>query len=422
MRVEDIAKNNNQIVILGAGFAGLFTALHLEALGCPLPIMLIDRNHRFVFKPLLYELLSEEVPEEAVWPHYEDLLGDRGITHIQGEVQSIDLQHQQVILDSEVSCGYQYLVIALGDVVGYFDIPGAPEYTLTFRTGEDVLRLRTHLQQQLHQASQLENAEQRQAALTIAMIGAGPCGIELAATLADLVPAWYETLGGNAADIRIVLFQRDADILPGSTNQDQRDLITQAMTERQATVEVRLKAAVETVELGSVTYRQADASHQLKADTIIWTAGSATHPLVAALPMQDVHRDPRGRPYLTSALQLIGFPQVFAGGDCAVDVHQPMPATAQVAYQQGRAIAQNIMALLDNRSPEPVEIRIQGSLMKLGMEASLAEMIGSVAISGQMGHLIRRATYMGLLPTPVRNLKLGTEWITNQLFDQFTGI
>lgn len=413
---------DNQVLILGGGFAGLFTALHLSSSNCPLPVKLIDREPRFIFKPLLYELLSNEVQVDITWPSYEELLANRGITHILGSVQAINLSNRRVELESGVSYGYRYLVLALGDMAGYFGVPGAQDYTFAFRTAQDALDLGKHLRQKLQQAAQTKDVEKRRALLTVAIVGAGPSGVELTATLADLLPDWYQQLDGNPEEIRIVVLQRNSDILKGAVGDSLRQTAKKALTKRQIPVELLLNASVKEVEPDALSYHQADETSTLKAETIVWTAGSATHPLIKSLPIPEEHRDPRDRPYVTSALQIIGLPNVFAGGDCAVDARDPQPATAQVAYQQGRAIARNIQALIEDREPEPVDINIRGTLMKLGIGESVAEILDKVKIEGRVGHLVRQATYLSLLPTPARNLKLSAEWITDEIFEQFLGV
>ena len=80
--------NDDQVLILGGGFTGLFTAMHLASSNCPLPITLVDRETRFIFKPLLYELLSNEVSVNVVWPRYEELLGDRDVTYVLGNIEN----------------------------------------------------------------------------------------------------------------------------------------------------------------------------------------------------------------------------------------------------------------------------------------------------------------------------------------------
>ncbi|MEO1295601.1 MAG: NAD(P)/FAD-dependent oxidoreductase [Cyanobacteria bacterium J06636_16] len=419
---QQSASSDEQILILGGGFAGLFTALHLSASKCPLPIKLIDRETRFIFKPLLYELLSNEVQVNVTWPRYEELLTNRDITHILGNIKSINLQERRVELESGLSYGYRYLVIALGDTAGYFGVPGAAEHTFTFRTANDVLSLGKHLRQKLQEAVQTEDAAKRQALLTVAIVGAGQSGVELSATVADLLPDWYEKLDGNPEELRVVVLQRGSEILKGSVGDELRKIANKALDERQVPVELLLEASVKEVKPGMLIYRQADEDHTVEAETVVWTAGSTTHPLVKALPIEETHRDSRGRPYLTSALQLVGIPNVFAGGDCAVDVQDPQPATAQVAYQQGRAIAQNILAAIEGRDLKPVDVNLRGTLMKLGIEESIAEIMGKVRVAGHAGHLIRQATYLSLLPTPARNLKLGAEWLTEEVFEQVLGV
>jgi NADH dehydrogenase FAD-containing subunit len=129
--------DDSPIVILGGGFAGLFAALHLrDAHDCP--IILIDQSWSFVFKPLLYELLTSEVKLELICPRYDDLLHNSGITFVLGTVEAIDLYQKQVKLNSGLKYSYRQLVLALGSTTSYLDIPGAQEHTRSFRTAYDV--------------------------------------------------------------------------------------------------------------------------------------------------------------------------------------------------------------------------------------------------------------------------------------------
>jgi len=413
---------NNQILILGGGFTGLFAALHLSSLDCPLPITLIDRETRFVFKPLLYELLSNETQVDVTWPRYEELLTRRGVAYVLGSIQAIDLHNRQVQLDSGLSYGYRYLVVALGDTAGYFNVSGADEHTFTFRTAQDALELGKHLRQNLQKALQAEDSTEKDELLTTAIVGAGPSGVELSGTLADLLPHWYEKLGGDPEDIRVVLIQRGEEILGKGVSDRIRETAEKALGNRRARIDILTQSSVKEVKPGSLVYLNDEQEHYLDAETIVWTAGSSTHPLVQSLPIADEHSDRRQRPHTTSTLQLIDFPNVFAGGDCAVNIEDPQPATAQVAYQQGKTIAYNIKALIDEEELEPASVNLRGYLMKLGVEESVAEILGKVRISGHAGHLIRHATYLSLMPTPARNMKLGAEWLADEVLDQVLNV
>lgn len=129
------------VLILGGGFTGLFTALHLSHQRCSLPTTLIDQEWSFIFKPLLYEFLSGEMKVDLVWPRYDELLHKSGVAFIRDTIAQIDLQKRQVTLESGLHYSYGHLVLALGSTTGYFGIEGAKENTFGFRTGEDAIAL-----------------------------------------------------------------------------------------------------------------------------------------------------------------------------------------------------------------------------------------------------------------------------------------
>jgi len=412
----------DSILILGGGFAGLFTALHLSEQGCKLPIKIIDRETRFIFKPMLYELMSGEAPVNRVWPRYEDLLSDRDITFILGEIDAIDLGRDEVWLKDGLSYDYRYLVLALGDTAAYFNVPGAEENTVSFRSAEDALSLAKQLRKQLQRAAQAETAAERSRLASVAIVGAGPSGVELAATLADLLPQWYEALNGDPSELSIQLLQRGDEILSGGATEQLRKTAKKALGKRNMPVTLQLNTSVTAVEASRLTCQQDEQSKVIDAETIVWTAGSATHPLIQNLPIDAEERDRRGRLLVKPTLQLLSYPDVFAGGDCSTDPDNPMPSSAQVAYQQGETIANNLMALANEKTLEVADPSLRGTLLKLGVEESAVELFDKFEIKGHVGHLIREGTYLSLLPTPARNLKIGAEWVTEEVFEQIAGV
>jgi NADH dehydrogenase len=408
-------------LILGGGFVGLFTALHLSHQRCTLPTILIDQEWSFIFKPLLYEFLSGEMNVELVWPRYDKLLHNSGIAFIRDTVQDIDLPQRQVRLTSGLHYTYRHLVLALGSTTGYFGIEEAQKNSFPFRTGEDAIALGRHMRDCLQRASQTEDSQQRRTLLTVAVLGAGRSGIELAATLADLLPDWYAQLGGNVQEIRVVVIQRGKEILKGDVS-SLRSSAESALQRRTVPVELLLEAEVSAVRANSVEFKRHNQIEVLSAATTIWTTGTATHPLIKALPITAGNRDKQGRLQVTPTLQLPDFPEVFAGGDCAVDKHTSLPATAQVAYQQAAAIARNLKAISEGGEPTPAHVRLRGTLVKLGLEESVAEIFDRFEFKGKIGHLIRQATYLEMLPTPVRNFKATTEWLTDEVFHRIAKV
>ena len=367
-------------LILGGGFTGLFTALHLSHQHYKTPTILIDRSSRFIFKPLLYEFLSGEMNTKSICPRYDTLLHKSGIEFIEDTIQSIDLQQRQVQLASGLHYNYGNLVLSLGSVAAYFDVAGAEEYTLPFRTTEDAVALAKQLRNCLQRATQTPKPQQ-QALLTVAIVGAGCTGIELAATLADLLPDWYAAFGSNVADIRVVVIQREKEILKGDSDSLQQAAQT-ALHERKVSVEVLLETEAIAVRRNTVVMKRNNQIEQLSAATIVWATGSAIDPLVSTLSIPEARRDKQGRLKLTNALQLLDFPEVFGGEDCTVMEQQP--ATAQVAYQQGAAIAHNLQALAEGHSLLPVEIGLRGNLMKLGLDESVSDLFDRYQVKGHL--------------------------------------
>jgi NADH dehydrogenase len=365
-------------IILGGGFVGLFTALHLSQQNHPHPIVLIEKHDRFSFKPLLYELLSGELHSEQVYPHYRDLLSGSNITFVQDTVESIDLYHQQIKVESGQHYSYRNLVLALGSKTTHFNIPGADQHTFSLSNGAEAIALRKHLRKRLHQAIQAKTVSERRNLLTVAIIGAGPAGIELACTLADLLPIWYDELGGDSDEIRIVLVNRSSDLLKGDINSQLRCTVQRALKFRQ--VELLFDAAVTEIQSDRIHYQQQNQLHTLQAETIVWTAGTVPNPLLMELPISAEYHDRRGRLVVKPTLQLPEFPEVFAAGDCATTLTDPQPATAQVAYQQGRTIAQNLKLQATGKPLLPTQIHLRGTLMKLGLNEGVANIFNRVQI------------------------------------------
>ena len=450
-----------QMIVLGGGFTGLFTALHLSHQHYPRSVILIDQNDRFCFKPLLYEYFSGEMTPDQVVPRYDELLKRSGIIFVQDTVQAIDLHERQVQLASGNSYGYSNLVLALGSVTGYFGAEGAEENALPFRTQADAIAIDRHLRDRLQQASQLPDAEQRRMLLTTAVVGAGASGVEMAGTLADLLPQWYQALGGDPQEVRVVLVNHGTEILAGDINSRLRDTAEMSLQHgRTVPVEFLFGAKVTAIRPNLIEYQRENQAQTLAAGTIVWTAGTNTHPLLKSLPIPDEHRDKHGRLNVTPTLQLPDFPEVFAGGDCAVDIqadlvqaaaqpdtssepvetkpyepreHQPdqrtsveskhpdlkpLPSTAQVAYQQGYAIAHNLRAMALGYDLKPAKVSLRGTLLKLGLEESAANLFDAVAITGELGHLIRQGAYLELLPTPMHDFKATAEWLKEEFFDR----
>ena len=346
----------------------------------------------------------------------------RGITFVLGSVEAIDLSQKQVKLNSGLMYSYRYLVLALGSTTSFLGITGAKEHTLSFRTAYDVFALAQHLRNRLQLAAQTKDPTERRALLTVAIVGAGASGVEMATTLADLLPTWYIPLGGDPQEIQIVILQRGSEILKESNSNRLRETAETELQKRTAPVAVLLGAEVKAVYLGAVEFEYKGQRETLAAATVIWTTGNATHPVINALPIVPANRDKQHRLLVKPTLQLPEFPEVFAAGDCALDPSNPQPALAQVAYQQGAAIAHNIKALIAGKEMKPATVNLRGTLMKMGLHESAVEIFDRYEVKGQLGQAIRLATYLELLPTPALNFVNRTQWFTEEILKRLVGV
>ncbi|MBD2168996.1 NAD(P)/FAD-dependent oxidoreductase [Calothrix membranacea FACHB-236] len=405
-----------QTVIVGGGFTGLFTALHLAHQSYPRSVILIDKNERFCFKPLLYEYFDGEMNSVQVVPRFTELLRGSGVIFVQDAVQSIDLHDKRVKLASGDSYQYSNLVIALGSITGYHQVEGAKENAFPFWTQADAIALDKHLRDCLQTALQTENPEQRRQLLTVAIVGGGASGVEMAATLADFLPHWYDALGGDQSEIRVVLLNHSQEILNGDINNPLRSIAEQELKKRVVPIEIILEAEATAVRPRAVEYKCGDRQETLHTYTTIWTAGTSTHPLIKDLPIPSEHRDHHDRLLVTPTMQLLDFPEVFAGGDCAAVQNSSLPPTAQVAYQQGANIAKNLKAIALGEAPQPAQINIRGTLLKLGLNDAAANLFHVFEVTGEPAHLIRQGTYLTLLPTPIHDFQATTEWIDDEIF------
>lgn len=263
---------------------------------------------------------------------------------------------------------------------------------------------------------QTEDIDQRRKLLTVAIVGGGASGVEMAATLADFLPSWYGALGGNSQEIRVILLNHGQEILGGDINDPLREIAEQELPKRTVAVEILTGAEVTAIHPNTIEYKRDGKIETLATYTTIWTAGTCTHSLIQDLPISQEHRDHRGRLLVTPTMQLPDFPEVFAGGDCAAVKDSSLPPTAQVAYQQGVNIAENLKALALGEELKPAQVDIRGTLLKLGVNDAAANFFNKFEVVGEAAHLIRQGTYLTLLPTPIHDFKASAKWLDEEIF------
>jgi len=381
-----------KICILGGGFGGLYTALRLSQLpweSTPKPeIILVDQSDRFVFSPLLYELLTRELQTWEVAPPYSELLQGTGIQFYQSTVSAIDIHQQTVQLANKSELNYDRLVLALGGETPLDLVPGTTANAYPFRTITDAYRLEERLR-----ILEAKNPEK----IRVAIVGGGYSGVELACKLADRI--------GEKGRFRLI---EVADQILRTSPEFNREAAKKALDSKGVFIDLETKVVA--IEKDSISLEYKSQVDTIPVDLVIWTVGTKVSPVVKSLPLK---QNQRGQITTTPQLQVLEHPEIFALGDLAdcLDAEgKQVPATAQVAFQQADYTAWNIWAAITNRPLLPFRYQPLGEMMALGIDNATLTGLG-VQLDGSFAYLARRLAYLYRLPTLNHQLKVGFNWL-----------
>ncbi|AFY66075.1 NAD(P)/FAD-dependent oxidoreductase [Geitlerinema sp. PCC 7407] len=387
---------STKICILGGGFGGLYTALRLSQLpweNQPKPeIVLMDQHDRFLFLPLLYELVTGEMETWEIAPPYAELLASTGIRFQQGCVANIDVNAKRVTLQDETALDYDYLVLALGGETPLDGVPGVAEHAIPFRAIADAYRLQEQLR--LLEASAAEK-------IRVAIAGAGYSGVELACKLADRL--------GDRGRIRLVEL---SDQILRTSPDFNRTAAQKALEERGVWIDLETK--IESVGPDSLSLLYKGQTDTIPVDIVLWTVGSKPPSVVASLPFA---RNPRGQITTLSTLQVVDHPHIFALGDLA-DTRdaegQQIAPTAQAAFQAADYVGWNLWAAITGRPLLPFRYQHFGEMLSLGIDNATLTGLG-ITLDGSLAHIARRLAYLYRMPTIDHQIKVGLNWMTQPL-------
>ncbi|HAJ61593.1 MAG TPA: FAD-dependent oxidoreductase [Cyanobacteria bacterium UBA8543] len=397
-----MTEQTTRICILGGGFGGLYTALRLSQLPWEKPqrpeIILIDHNDRFLFSPLLYELLTGELQTWEIAPPFEELLANTGVRFTQAAVAGIDVDERRVQLQNGPEFSYDRLVLALGGETPLDMAPGVAEYAISFRHLADAYRLEERLR-----ILEESNADK----IRIAIVGAGYSGVELACKLA-------ERLGERG---RLRLIELSDMILRTSPNFN-REAAQKALDDRNVWID--LETEVESIGQDTISLMYKGQVDTIPVDLVLWTVGTRVAPVVRSLPLK---HNKRGQLTTDPTLQVVDHPEIFALGDLADSRDaegQQVPSTAQAAFQQADYTAWNIWASLTGRPLLPFRYQHLGEMMTLGTENATFAGLG-MKLDGSLAHIARRLAYLYRLPTLDHKLKVGLNWIAQPVLELLSG-
>ena len=401
-----------RIVIVGGGFAGVYTAKYLEdMLGKKddYEISLISKENYFVFQPMLPELISGTIGLLDIVSPLRQLLRKTNV-HVR-EVEAIDLGAQTVTTTHGFRAKphilkYDHLVLALGNVTDFRGMRGLPEHALPFKNLADAIHLRNHVIRALEEAAiEEEDEDLRKQLLTFVIAGGGFSGVEVAAELNDFVRRVAKNYRGISQDeIKVKLVHSGDRILP-EVSESLALFAQKILTKRgvDLCLKTRLKAAT--------------AEHAILANgeviptrTLVSTVPSSPHPIIEAL---GVKKTKAGKVEVKNTLLAEGFENIWALGDCA-QVPEPFkegfcPPTAQHAIRQGKTTAHNIVSAIRGGKAFAFDFGGLGKMGSLGHHCAVAEIMG-LNISGLLAFWMWRSIYLMKLPGWARRVRVAVAW------------
>ncbi|MGO4830978.1 NAD(P)/FAD-dependent oxidoreductase, partial [Rhizobiaceae sp. 2RAB30] len=358
----------HQVVVIGAGFGGLECTRGLD--GAPVRVTVIDQRNHHLFQPLLYQVATTSLAtSEIAWPVRHLLRRRKDVTTLLGTVTGVDAADKRVLLQDGRSVPYDTLVLATGARHAYFGHDEWEPFAPGLKTIEDATTIRRAILSAFEKAEWETAPDQRRALRTLAIIGGGPTGVELAGTIAELA---RDTLYGEFRNIdtretRVVLIEAGERIL--SNFRPDLSAYAKAALERLG-VTVELGRPVTECDGEGVVF----GGERLHAHTIIWAAGVAASPAAEWL---GAAADRAGRVVVQPDLTVPGHPDIFAIGDTAHVERtdgRPVPGVAPAAKQQGKHVARTIRRRLrGDASPQPFRYRHDGDLATIGKRAAVID-------------------------------------------------
>jgi NADH:ubiquinone reductase (H+-translocating) len=408
-------RRKKRVVIVGGGFAGIAAARALKR--SDVDILLIDRRNHHIFQPLLYQVATAVLaPSEIAAPLRQLEAKQKNLSVLLAEVKGINPAARAV----EVICPgigprkyeYDFLVVASGMRPSYFGHDEFARFAPGLKSLSDAEAIRTKILSAFELAESTDDEKERARQMTFVLVGAGPTGVELAASIAQLVSV---TLRRNFRNIdparsRIVLLDGGARVLPTFAESLSKKV---ARRLNKLGVEVMTGVKVEKVDDQGVIA----AGERIPSATVLWTAGVAASPVVKML---GTTMDRAGRALVGPLLDIPEAPGVFVVGDAAAitqDGH-PVPGVAQAAIQQGRFVGRLIANRARGRKDgRPFRYRSKGNMAVVGKNFAVLE-AGWLRTGGFLTWLVWAALHVLALPQLQNRFRVQTQWFWSYLTGQ----
>ncbi|MCL6442405.1 MAG: NAD(P)/FAD-dependent oxidoreductase [Alicyclobacillus sp.] len=373
-----------QILVLGAGYGGLLSAIsarkHLSAEEAEITLVNRHSSHQIITE--LHRLAAGNISEQAVALPLQKLLRNQEIKLQVGTVTAIDPNDKSVSLADGRKLRYDLLVIALGSETAFFGIPGLQEHSFVLKSVEDANRLRDHVEQRIKEYKKSGN----KADATFVVGGGGLTGIELVGEFADMLPELCTKYGVSFEDITLLCVEAMPTILPGFAT----DLVERARTSLEARG-VQFLTGVPITEMEPTVVHLKDG-RVIETKTLVWTGGVAGNSVVANCGIE-VNR---GRATVTPYLQSTSHSDIFLAGDSAVVMGpegRPYPPTAQLSWQMGETVGYNLAVAIKGGTMKEFQPVFSGTLASLGRKDAIGTIGGNkIPLKGTPAALMKEAS------------------------------
>jgi NADH:ubiquinone reductase (H+-translocating) len=375
------------VVIVGAGFGGLSATEELSKEG--FRVTLLDRFPYNTFQPLLYQVATGGLnPGDVTYSLRYYAARHEGVRFRVAEVVGIDHDQQEVICDDGVRVGYDYLIIGTGITTNHFGIPGAAEYTMSMYTRAEALKVRDTIFGSMEIIA--GQSDPNTGEFTVVIVGGGPTGVEMAGQLAELktqaLPMTYPEL--NPARVHVVLVEMTNNLLPPFED-SLRKYTLQELIKRG--VDVRLNTAITEIEPDRVDFKDGSS---MPVDLVIWAAGVSGYQRMRdwGLPIGRA-----GRIEVNEDTRVVGEERIFAIGDAAVIVNNPLPQLGQPALQMGKFAAKQIARLHRGLETQSFHYFDKGFMATIGRGDAVLQMPIGIKLKGVLawiGWIVLHIAYL----------------------------
>lgn len=373
------------IVILGAGYGGLLSALtvrkYLDKYQAKVTVVNQFPTHQTITE--LHRLAAGNVREENVAMPLDKLFKGKDIDLHITKVESFSVDKKEVKLENGTTLTYDALVVALGSKTAFFGIPGLEENSMVLKSTNDAKKIYNHIEERIREYAKTGN----EADATIVIGGGGLTGVELVGEIVDTFPAVAKKYGVNAKELKVKLVEAGPKIL---------SVLPEHLIERATkSLEARGVEFLTGIPVTNVAGNEIDLKdgRKIVANTFVWTGGVQASPLVGESGLEV----DRGRAYVNEYLQAKSHEDVFVVGDSALafpaEGGRPYAPTAQNAWQMGELVGYNLFAYLEGKTLEKFDPVDSGTLASLGRKDAVAVIGGSsLPVKGLPAVLLKEAS------------------------------